>query len=71
MSAKYQTTNNDIAKILDATIDIIREQGLSVGVTNAPPTDTRPGGLLLFVVGLEWEKDRVVAVEPATTPKPR
>ena len=61
----HTLTAADFADILATTLALATEAGLSVGVQNRPATDSRPGGLLVFVSGLSADAQGHIAATDA------
>ena len=48
----YKVTPQDVADILAGTFELLRDNGLSVGIRPAPAKDGRAAGMLVFVSGI-------------------
>lgn len=56
-SEEYQVTRQDVADILASTLQLMKEQGLVVGVRPAAAKAERAAGLLIYVSGITLAAD--------------
>jgi len=54
----------DVAEILSRALELAIEAGLVVGVRDAPATERRSDGIMIYVSGLRTENGAIVA-QPA------
>jgi len=59
-SKQVKLTKADAVEIMASVIEELRETGLRVGVRNAPETDKRQSGVLIFVEGVSLEGEGFV-----------
>jgi hypothetical protein len=62
---EYKITPQDVADILAGTLELLRDNGLLVGIRPAPAKDGRRAGLMVFVGGLTVIDGNIAPVEEA------
>lgn len=60
---QVKLTGADVVEILASVIEEIRAAGLRVGVREAPATDKRSAGILVFVEGVGVQGDGLIVRE--------
>jgi hypothetical protein len=60
---EYQVTPQDLADILGSALELLRDNGVRIGVRSVPQKEERPAGVMVYVGGLIIGEDGRLVVE--------
>jgi hypothetical protein len=61
---EYQVTPQDLADILGSALDLLRDNGIRIGLRPVPQKDQRPPGIMVYVGGLTVDEDGRLEATP-------